>query len=271
MAKPQLQQNKFSVASRTAYDLLPVESGEEDSEEESVSNPEAVVPPVVCVEIPSQFSTRAKPHTPRETPSKPSKTAIKKAAKAARQEKKQQSVTQSGGDTSERPSPAPTLPLGEPEVGLPAASDRHSVEPPESSPPKSSPPKANTNPPGEASPLAPNGHTARSDVGSPRPKSPGQSPDHPSRPQRGPPTIVDQPPRPARSPSKQAPPPSESVSSPSRNAKDLGVSTPTKPATEPEADKSAKKSHNVFVRTLWTFIMIGGFLGQFYWVYKTTC
>ena len=54
MSKLQFQQNKFSVSSKTAYDLLPVESGEE-SEEEQVSEPEQVVPPAVCVEIPSQL------------------------------------------------------------------------------------------------------------------------------------------------------------------------------------------------------------------------
>ena len=45
-----LQQNKSSVASRTAFDLLSVESsGEQSEEEEVVSEPEAVVHPVVCV------------------------------------------------------------------------------------------------------------------------------------------------------------------------------------------------------------------------------
>lgn len=53
MSKLQFQQNKFSVASRTTYDVLPVESGEE-SEEEQVSEPEPVVLPVVCVEISSE-------------------------------------------------------------------------------------------------------------------------------------------------------------------------------------------------------------------------
>jgi hypothetical protein len=54
MSKLQFQQNKFSVASRTAYDLLPVESGEE-SEEEQVSEPDAVVLPVESVEVSSQL------------------------------------------------------------------------------------------------------------------------------------------------------------------------------------------------------------------------
>jgi phosphatidate cytidylyltransferase len=205
---------------------------------------------------------RAKSHTFRDTPSKPSKTAIKKAAKAARQEKKQQNRVPSGGDTSERPSPASTLPHRESEVRLPTTSDGLPVEPPDSEPPK-----ANTNPsPDGVSPTS-NGDSVRPNVGSPRPDLPGQSPDLPSRSQRGPPPKVDQPPPqspPASLPRKQMLPSSGSVSSPSNNSKNFAVSAPAKPAADPEADKSAKKGHNVLVRTLWTFIMIGGFLGQFH-------
>jgi hypothetical protein len=43
-----LQQNKASVASRTAFDVLTVEEGE-PSEDEVVSEPEAVIHSVVCV------------------------------------------------------------------------------------------------------------------------------------------------------------------------------------------------------------------------------
>lgn len=46
----QLQQSKSSVASRTAFDVLSVESGEE-LEDEVVSESEAVVSAVVCVEL----------------------------------------------------------------------------------------------------------------------------------------------------------------------------------------------------------------------------
>ena len=55
MSKPQVLQQKSSVASRTAFDILAVESAEE-SEEEHVSESEAVVPSVVCVELLSQLS-----------------------------------------------------------------------------------------------------------------------------------------------------------------------------------------------------------------------
>jgi hypothetical protein len=46
----QLQQNKSTVASRTAFDVLTVESVEE-SDDDVVSEPEAVVSSVACVEL----------------------------------------------------------------------------------------------------------------------------------------------------------------------------------------------------------------------------
>lgn len=47
-----LQQNRSSVASRTAFEVLAVEEGEQ-SEDDVVSEPEAVVSSVVCVELSS--------------------------------------------------------------------------------------------------------------------------------------------------------------------------------------------------------------------------
>ncbi|KAI0266678.1 cytidylyltransferase family-domain-containing protein [Gloeopeniophorella convolvens] len=67
-----------------------------------------------------------------------------------------------------------------------------------------------------------------------------------------------------------SPPPTSSTKASragaSKNKKASGgevtIAAPEKPPAESEADKSAtKKGHNVLVRTLWTFIMIGGFLG----------
>ena len=54
MSKPQVLQQKSSVASRTAFDILTVESGEE-SEEEQLSESEVVLS-VVCVELLSRLS-----------------------------------------------------------------------------------------------------------------------------------------------------------------------------------------------------------------------
>jgi hypothetical protein len=114
---------------------------------------------------------------------------------------------------------------------------------------------------------ASNGDPIKPSVGSPRPDRPGQSSDLPSKTQHSPPTTVDRPPPqspPPTPPTKQMPPSSESVSSPSSSRKDHTRSPPIKSTSDPEAEKSAKKGHNVLVRTLWGFIMIGGFLGQHY-------
>ena len=53
-----LQQSKSSVASRTAFDILSVESGEE-SEDEVVTEPDAVISPAVCVEPLSRVHRRS--------------------------------------------------------------------------------------------------------------------------------------------------------------------------------------------------------------------
>jgi hypothetical protein len=53
----QLQQSKSSVASRTAFDVLAVESAGE-SEDEVVSEAEAVISAVVCVELLSRLDFR---------------------------------------------------------------------------------------------------------------------------------------------------------------------------------------------------------------------
>ena len=62
MSRPPVLQHKSSVASKTAFDILTVESGEE-SEEEQVSESEALGSSVVCVELlsnhPSENSLHA--------------------------------------------------------------------------------------------------------------------------------------------------------------------------------------------------------------------
>ena len=205
-------------------------------------------------------------YTIRGAPSKPSKSALKKAAKAARQEKKQQSRA-SGGDTSkpgQSPS-SPTLPLAQPtapEAGLVAASDQHSVGPsPPIEFPKPSPPMANTiSAPNEVPRSALNGHHIGPKGGPQRPNQESSVSSSVGRP-----TTKDQPFPPVQtssSPSKPVPQPSESNSRPRSTNKEPAPSS-SKPVANLEADKAAKKGHNVLVRTLWTFIMIGGFMGQF--------
>ena len=66
---------------------------------------------------------------------------------------------------------------------------------------------------------------------------------------------------PSSSSSKSVSQPFESNSRPPSTDKEPAPSS-SRPLANPEADAAAKKGHNVLVRTLWTFIMIGGFMGQ---------
>ncbi|KAI9442477.1 cytidylyltransferase family-domain-containing protein [Lactarius indigo] len=245
MSKPQVIQSKSSVASRTAFDILTVDSGEE-SEEEHVSESEAAVASVV------------------DAPSKPSKTALRKAAKAARQEKKQQSraLSASGGDTSEagQSPPAPTLPLAPspaPDNGPVTGPDQHSVGPsPPIKSPKPSPPLANTiSAPNEKPRPALNGHQVGTKGGSQRPNQESSVPSSIGRPATKVPPV-----QPSSSPSKPVLQPPEPNPRPPKTNKEP-VPSSSKPVAKAEADKTAKKGNNVLVRTLWTFIMIGGFMG----------
>jgi phosphatidate cytidylyltransferase len=212
-------------------------------------------------------------YTLRDAPSKPSKAALRKAAKAARQEKKEQQrsrvLTSSGDDTSKSgPSPpAPTVPLvptPAPEaIRLVAASDKPSARPP-IDPPKPSPPLANTiSAPNEMPRSALNGQRVGPKGGSVRSSQESSVSSSTSQPAR--PTTKDQPlppVRPSSSSLKPVPQPSQPISRPSNTEKKPTPSS-SKPVADLEADKAAKKGHNVLVRTLWTFIMIGGFMGQF--------
>jgi hypothetical protein len=220
----------------------------------------------VCRAIISTFPSKAQFHPRRETPSKPSKPSQRKAAKAARQEKKLQSrVPLSGGDTYERQSPAPIVPLTEPEV-RPVPEDRSSVEPPIDHL-EPLPLKATANRLRDEAPL--NGQPTRH--ADPRPTPPREPPNVSSIPQPDMLTSVDQSssqPLHLNLPAKQAPPSSGSALSPSDNPKGLATSTSPTHGTDVEAEKLVKKGHNVLVRTLWTFIMLGGFLGQLNTLYR---
>ncbi|KAI0305473.1 hypothetical protein B0F90DRAFT_1063226 [Multifurca ochricompacta] len=180
MSKLQVQQNTSSVASRTAFDLLTVDSGEEEEEEEQEEHEGQEV-----------F---------RDTPSKPSKTALKKAAKAARQEKKQQSRTPllSGGDTPEQVSPAPTVSpthITKSEATSPTSPDQRPVEHPlPLEPSKPLPPRTTVNSASEGvPPPARNGHSIKLDGDEPRPTTSGESFDSPPIAQRERPATAEQP------------------------------------------------------------------------------
>ena len=159
-------------------------------------------------------------------------------------------------DTYERLSPAPVVPVTRTEARLPALSDRSSAEP-RNEPAEPLPPKANANPQRDEAPSSVlNGYSKSA----PRANPSETPPSLPPIPQR----ALDQPPAqfiPSSSPAKQASPPSDPVQSSSNNVRRLAASTPLTSGVAAEADKAAKKGHNVLVRTLWTFIMLGGFLG----------
>lgn len=212
----------------------------------------------------------------RETQAKPSKTALRKAAKASRREKKVQSRGPPlGGDTYEPLSPPATAPLTDSETGKPILISKElpSIEPSEPLPLME-----NANPSrAEASPSPQNGYTTKPSEGAPRPKPLREPQSPPSVSHRAQPTTVDQPVStvsqdlPSSSSStKRAPPFSGPVPRSSNNVKGPTTSTSPPPKTDAEAEKASKKGHNVLVRTLWTFIMIGGFLGQHDTLYGAT-
>jgi hypothetical protein len=225
-----LQPNKSSVASRTAFDILTVEEGEQ-SEDEVVfePEPEAAIPPVVCVELSSHHSYVSELNFigRRDNPSRPSKSSLKKAAKAARQEKKLQNrVPPSGGDTYERLSPAPVLPLTQPEARLPVPSNRRSSAEPHDEPSEPLPPKVNANRQRDEAPSSSvlNRRPTKAVESAPLSTPPRDAPSLPSIPQH----AIEQPstqPLPSRLPTKQAPAPSASIPSSSTNDNRLATSS----------------------------------------------
>ena len=216
-----------------------------------------------CVYNYLDFTSEAEahPHACRETQAKPSKTALRKAAKASRREKKDQNrAPSSGGDVDEPLSPPHTAPLTDSETGksVPVSKGPSTIEPSEPLPLT-----ANANPSrAEASTSPQNGHSTKPSKGAPRPTPPREPQSPPSVPRRAQPTAADQPlsqDLPSSSSSTKQAPPSGPVPRSSNNVKGPATS---RPKTDTEAEKATKKGHNVLVRTLWTFIMLGGFLGQ---------
>jgi len=235
-----------------------------------VSEQEAV--PLLCVELLSRLHFRGLYPARRDTQEKPSKSSLKKAAKASRREKKLQSrAPPSGDDTYEPLSPPHTAPLTDSKTGkpVPVSKGPSSIEPSEPLPLT-----ANANPSrAEASPSPQNGYSTKPSEGAPRPTPPREPQSPPSVSRRAQPTTVDQPPSQnlssSSSSTKQAPPFSGPVPRSANNVKGPAIAS-SPPKTDAEAEKASKKGHNVLVRTLWTFIMIGGFLGQRATFYSAT-
>ncbi|KAK0485999.1 phosphatidate cytidylyltransferase [Armillaria novae-zelandiae] len=201
-------------ASKTAFDALDVDFGEE-SEEETV------------VEIPEV----AENQSTSEEPTKPTKTAMKKAAKLARREAKQQKSLAKSRDAS----PSPTLPQTPPPAEAPTVTETSSI--PASNAPKEQPIVDDVVPPEPAPPpeLEPEPKVA------PPPAA--------SRPENSPPVNGS---------AKPTPP----VVAPTVPLHDVVLPQKAEPPAKPDAadPEEAQKRQNVVTRTVWTLIMIFGFI-----------
>ncbi|TFY79587.1 hypothetical protein EWM64_g4424 [Hericium alpestre] len=222
-----------SVASRTKYELLAVDDAEQSEEEEEAQGAEAEPSPV-----PAQ-----------EEPVKLTKTAQKKAAKAARLEKQQRKRTSASASPAGGASPAPVVPPALPPTPSPEAAFSYV------------------------------------DI----------SKDYPSTPAAQPSTTAE---HPAEKPPRHEPAPAEketlsvpeavpqdseqptltvddadasaftSVVSSGRSSPKFDAPTPALGAEKPQnghavsisTSEKTKKRQAVLTRTLWTLIMIGGFL-----------
>ncbi|KAF9465042.1 cytidylyltransferase family-domain-containing protein [Collybia nuda] len=216
------------IASKTTFDALAVESGEESEEE--------------VLEVIPQLET------PSPVDAKPTKSAIKKALKLARAEKRQRQKAlaraqagqvSSGNSVTSGDSPSITLvSLGDStEFAKPIAEH-------DKSPLVVLPPPATTSPVNE--PGRPdaklNGTTETLAPLEPRPVAQEM------------PVSVPQPPVVA-----PLPPFVEADTKPVRSSQANHVTPP--PQKQVEDSEKSKKRQSFLTRTLWTFIMIGGFIG----------
>ncbi|VDB95206.1 unnamed protein product [Peniophora sp. CBMAI 1063] len=211
-------------ASRTAFDLLAVDDGNDgqSSEEELAPEPETA------------------PSAPAETV-KPTKTAQRKAARAARLAKKlERANSGSSAAPSASASPLPPAPIELPSV----------PEPPLVPAAKEAIPAALDVTP--ATVPYTNGHaTTEPEVETPAPESPAEPEPEP---------IVEAPAPPAR--------PAPAAEKPTEGQAAVPVEMAPKPKPAPPAPASAaaeaekkRKIGSIVTRTVWTFIMIGGFIG----------
>ncbi|KAK0226120.1 phosphatidate cytidylyltransferase [Armillaria fumosa] len=208
-------------ASKTAFDALDVDFGEESEEETLLEVPE----------VTANQSTS-------EEPAKPTKTAMKKAAKLARREAKQQKSLAKSRDAS--PSPAP--PQTPPPVEATTVTETSSI--PASNAPKEQPIVEDVVPPEPAPPPVVVEPELEPKVALP----PAASRPENSAPVNGsakptPPVVA-----PTEPPHDVIPPPKAEQPQPPAKAE----------AADPE---EAKKRQNVVTRTVWTLIMIFGFIG----------
>ncbi|PAV19010.1 phosphatidate cytidylyltransferase [Pyrrhoderma noxium] len=248
MSRHQHQKPTSTFASRTAFDALEVESGEsEDESFEEIEGPQDV-----------QDASNASIEAPQDPPKK-SKSARKKAAllarQQARQEKKAKRTVSSASDepSSTKNSQELASPKTEEEVLSPPA--ELILEAPE----PSAGPQATTSPPNEsisnAKPPINESVSAECEPDSELPDV-SNTPNSSHKPVDFPSSTVDITIR-QTSQSPAGNPPSKNTDK-QDTSKSKRQQLPE--GTSQEAAEKLKKRQSFFTRTLWTLIMIGGFL-----------
>jgi phosphatidate cytidylyltransferase len=219
-----------TFASKTTFDSLAVDSGEETEDEEILEPHPRLVRPYVSAVSLMTFCNSTLP----EPELKPTKSALKKAARAARKQLQQAKSKRSASPSSETPSISPPDSVFHP-VEIPREAETSLPKPAQS-------PDANGGP---SSVMAP--ETTTEPVLLPEIPPPLPPPPEPATCALQ--TPVELPPPLAKDPvlREYARPDVEKNSLQSEN-----------PALITE---ETKKRQNVLTRTLWTFIMIGTFLG----------
>ncbi|KAK2463249.1 hypothetical protein APHAL10511_004904 [Amanita phalloides] len=211
--------SRSTIASKTTYDALAVESGEETDEDVLTDSAEA-------------------PRQP-ELPSKPSKSAMKRAQRLAREERRQR------GKVSAKQTKEASPSAHEPHKGSDASSTSveipsHALSEPDAS--KSSTVITTFN---DASPAEQNGEAHDT--------TPTVHNKQPIRSLPAPPEVKD---TFNQTPFKKP----DSMESVERTEPKI-TATPTPPVPNPQDAEKSKKMQSFLTRTLWTFIMIGGFIG----------
>lgn len=209
---------RTTIASRTAYDALAVELGEESEEEvltDSVE--ESRYPIITSPSVRLSYMLRQS-----DLPSKPSRSAIKKAQKLAREERRLREKTAAKQAKRERSTPPAQELSSQSELDTPSVPKPNIID----TPPMLLPTKAYDSPP--ILPIQPSQASAKvGDLSSE--KLPKQ--------------------RDAEVKSVEP-------------AKPRDTETPGPAQGTKEAERS-KKLQSFLTRTLWTFIMIGGFISMF--------
>lgn len=196
--------------------------------------------------------------SPSLEPPKPSKAALKRAAREARQaERRQQKLASVAQPAAEEPVTAPAAPEPAVAVSVPP------VDVPAEAAPVISPPTVPTavRPPAPLALAKPNGHVA------PAPLSPSAL--RTRHADSGPPVPMSPRKRRASQDTPGRPPlPKEPKIELAVHSADGGVTTTAVPVTvaitsQAQQNEAATKFRNAGIRTLWTLIMIGGFVREF--------